>query len=245
MRFKQVWNVYLRWIERFGVDRNWSLQRELSVRTNGQTGMYEWSNSELEAKLDKLEALWGESKDVGTRIRLQNLKFITKFPRSSRNALKGTKYRKSNANSPRENGIRWLFRHEPAWLLYALFLTSTSAAAVVLWAQYRSYYFVEWTLLVLAIYTSIFFWISTRRIGWSLAKDGNTLTYQKFNLWSNWKARRQGEVVLNSSQVKQIQFKTFYLVVVMNKRKKHITFSTLGMSQARKAILKERLVQWT
>lgn len=244
MRFKRIWNVYLRWVERFGVDKHWSLQRELSVRANGQTGMYEWSNSELQQKLVKLEVLWSASQDVGTLVRLQNLKLITKFPRSSRNALSGKKRRKTNSNLPDEHVVRWLYRHEPRKLLYTFVLVLIAMNLGILWAVKSSPFFMEWIVVLLASTFFLLFWIFMQKFGWLLIQDGNTLTYQKFQLLSNWKIRRQGEVILNIRQIKYFRFTTFALVVEMQKQKKKISFPFVGMTYGRKEMLKDRIKEW-
>ena len=75
-------------------------------------------------------------------------------------------------------------------------------------------------------------------VGWRLELVSNTLYYQKFNLYSNWKQRRSKEYTLNSASIDRVVVEPKSVVISYNGNKQ-LVFRTLFSDAKRTKRLQE------
>jgi hypothetical protein len=75
-------------------------------------------------------------------------------------------------------------------------------------------------------------------VGWRLELVSNTLYYQKFNLYSNWKQRRSKEYTLNSASIDRVVVEPKSVVISYNGNKQ-LVFRTLFSDSKRTKRLQE------
>jgi hypothetical protein len=77
-----------------------------------------------------------------------------------------------------------------------------------------------------------------RSVGWRLELVSNTLYYQKFNLYSNWKQRRSKEYTLNSASIDRVHVEPRSVIISYNGNKQ-LVFRTLFSDAKRTKKLQE------
>jgi hypothetical protein len=75
-------------------------------------------------------------------------------------------------------------------------------------------------------------------VGWRLELVSNTLYYQKFNLYSNWKQRRSKEYTLNSASIDRVVVEPRIVTISYNGNKQ-LVFHTLFSDVKRTKRLQE------